>query len=45
MDIDDIRRLVAAAGLIFRGSVLHHWTGEAPVGIGALVPGLTAVWT
>jgi len=30
MDTEEIRRSVAAAGFIFRGSILHHWKGEAP---------------
>jgi len=30
MDTQEIRRSVAAAGFIFRGSILHHWTGETP---------------
>jgi len=30
MDTEEIRRSVAAAGFIFRGSILHHWKGDAP---------------
>ena len=30
MDTEELRRLVAAAGFVFRGSVLPHRTGEAP---------------
>ena len=30
MDIEEIRRSVARAGFIFRGSVHHHWAGEVP---------------
>lgn len=30
MDSEDIRRLVAVAGFIFRGSVDHDWKGAAP---------------
>jgi len=30
MDDEGIRRLVAAAGFIFRGSIEPHWKGEAP---------------
>ncbi|MBV8103914.1 MAG: hypothetical protein JO223_04680 [Hyphomicrobiales bacterium] len=30
MDAEGIRRLVAAAGFIFRGGGEHHWKGETP---------------
>ena len=30
MDAEDIKRLVAVAGFVFRGSVEHHAKGEAP---------------
>ncbi len=30
MELDDIKRMVAAAGFIYRGGPHLHWTGEAP---------------
>jgi hypothetical protein len=30
MDTEEITRSVAAAGFIFRGSIIHDWKGEAP---------------
>jgi|HubBroStandDraft_6_1064221.scaffolds.fasta_scaffold411108_2 hypothetical protein len=30
MDSEEIRRLVAAAGFVFRGNIRHEWRGEAP---------------